>query len=428
MQIFSQLSLGETQVLELVSPLVNRKSPPLSGQSLQPPLESQMAIEHFASMAWSTMVEPGDAVAGVVNLALGAAKALASLRESIDSHDGGKAVLMAIAAANPNLENLGKKTLGERLPEAIERWRHRFVLNDVLSEIRLAGRLGASILTDQMPDWPIGLNDLQANKPHLLWMLGQTDHLADTARSVAFVGARSATTYGVAVTEELVGGLSTKSFSTVSGGAFGIDSVAHRASMDANQTTLAIMAGGLARLYPAGNSALFESIRANGLVISELPPSREPTKWRFLQRNRLIAAISRATVVVEAGWRSGSISTANHAAILGRPVAAVPGAITAQASRGTNQLIRDRKAELIGSADDLLELLQAIHVPEARSSKELGPSETRLFDALSVRAKPLERLCADSGMSIREVSEAISSLQLAGLVKSDIAGWRKSNA
>jgi len=188
------------------------------------------------------------------------------------------------------------------------------------------------------------------------------------------------------------------------------------------------MAGGLARLYPAGNSALFESIRANGLVISELPPSREPTKWRFLQRNRLIAAMSMATVVVEAGWRSGSISTANHAAILGRPVAAVPGSITSQASRGTNQLIRDRKAELIGSADDLLELIQAIHVPEEKSSKELGPRETRLLDALSVRAKTLERLCADTGMSIREVSSAISSLQLVGLVKSDIEGWRKSNA
>jgi len=428
MQIFSRLSVSETQVMDLVSPLLTQNPSALGKGLNQAALEPSSALDIFASMAWSTMVEPGDAVAGVINLALGPATSLATLRECIDAQDEGRALLTAISEANPHLENVGKRTLAQRLPEAIERWRYRFSLVDTLSEINVAHRLGVAVLTDQMPDWPPGLNDLQVNKPHVLWTLGRTERLNDACHSVALVGARNASDYGTTVTEELVSGLSSKAFATVSGGAFGIDSVAHRASLADNQTTVAVMAGGLARLYPAANAALFREIQSEGLVISEMPPSREPTKWRFLQRNRLIAAMSKATVVVEAGWRSGSISTANHAAILGRPVAAVPGAITSQTSRGTNQLIRDRKAELIGSAEDLLELISSLHVTSKRPLTELGPNEIRLLDALSLRAKSIERLCVETGMSIREVSSAMTLLQIAGLVRSELSGWRKSNA
>ena len=139
----------------------------------------------------------------------------------------------------------------------------------------------------------------------------------------------------------------------VSGAAYGIDGMAHRAALNAGGVTVAMLAGGVDRAYPAGHTELLARIAAHGVVASEVPCGSAPTKWRFLQRNRSISALAQATVVVEAGWRSGSLNTAGHAAALGRPLGAVPGPITSTTSTGCHLLIQAGIARLITSADDL---------------------------------------------------------------------------
>jgi len=426
--MYSRLSLEESQIMAAVRPLLTEHAAPFEcANSDEPEPNTADLLDAFASIAWSTISEPGDAIAGIATMALGATKALVALREDLESHSHGKVLFRAISDANPNLELAGKKSLADRLPEAVERWRARFVLNNVLKEIALAERLGARVVCGSTPGWPQGLDELGAHRPQLLWLLGDVNRLSSLSRCVAFVGARSSTGYGERVTQELVAALASKSFATISGGAFGIDSAAHLASIAADATTVAVMAGGLAQLYPAGNAALFKQIAQSGLIVSELPPSREPTKWRFLQRNRLIAAASQATVVVEAGWRSGSTSTANHAASLGRLVAAIPGDISRQESRGANKLIRDRKAELIGSAEDLIELIDSLELAPVTRQTDFGPLEVRLLDALTYRPKSLDRLCSETGMSLREVAVAANSLKNQGLAQFELGAWRKLN-
>ena len=169
------------------------------------------------------------------------------------------------------------------------------------------------------------LGDLEAHAPFALWVRGDPRRLAALDRSIALVGARAATGYGEHVTIEAASGLVDRGFAIVSGAAYGIDGAAHRAALASQGTTVAVLAGGLDRFYPSGHEQLLGRIADRGVVVAEVPPAPTPTKWRFLLRNRLIAALSGATVVVEAGWRSGSLNTAGHAATLGRPLGAVPG-------------------------------------------------------------------------------------------------------
>ena len=161
--------------------------------------------------------------------------------------------------------------------------------------------------------------------PLALWIRGDARHFGRLDRSVALVGARAATGYGEHVAMESAAGLSDRGFVIVSGGAYGIDAAAHRAALASEGVTVAFLAGGVDRLYPAGNSELLRRIASEGVLVAELPPGSAPTRWRFLMRNRLIAAAASATVVVEAGRRSGSLNTAGHAAQMGRPLGAVPG-------------------------------------------------------------------------------------------------------
>lgn len=412
MSAFEMLSISSSRISSLVAPLVDESC------DLDP-------LEIFCSLAWSSITEPGDAMAGLANLALGATDSLIALRNSIQKADRGQSLLQAIALANPNSDGLAKADLQERIAEAVDRWKPRFVLQVLVSELELARQIGARILIAADPAWPSQVNDLGLNKPIVLWLLGKAEARAVGERSIAFVGARNATDYGLATTEHLVSETVRQGFLIVSGAAQGIDAAAHEAALKSNTPNLAVMAGGLARLYPQQNLDLLARIQKSGFVISEQPPSREPTKWRFLQRNRLIAAISKATVVVEAGWRSGSINTANHASDLGRPIAAVPGQIFSQASRGCHELIRTQKATLIASSEDLFELVQPTKLAPTAGRLDLGQLEIRMLDALSTRAKTLDQLCVEAGMSLREVSVALAALEQAGLAKCDIRGWRR---
>jgi DNA processing protein len=192
--------------------------------------------------------------------------------------------------------------------------------------------------------------------PTKLWVRGNGDLAELTQRAVAVVGSRACTQYGEHVAANLGLHLSTRSWTVVSGGAYGIDSAAHRGVLAANGDTVAVLACGLDRPYPASNASLFNRIAEYGLVVSAYEPGTPPSRDRFLARNRLIAAMCQGLVVVEAAARSGSMHAATCALELGRPVMAVPGPVTSAMSAGTHRLIRDG-AQLVRDADDVTEVL-----------------------------------------------------------------------
>jgi DNA processing protein len=219
--------------------------------------------------------------------------------------------------------------------------------------------------------------------------------------------------------------------------------MAHRAALASHGLTVAFLAGGVDRFYPNGHDALLTRIVDEGAVISELPCGQPPTKWRFLQRNRLIAAASQATVVVEAGWRSGSLNTAGHAAALGRPLGAVPGPVTSAASAGCHRLIRDYDATLVTNPDEMAELLgdpipdsggRVAREDRARAARpdqhDSDTAEvTRLFDALSTTSpRTSTDIAARAGLSLATVQSLLGRLELDGRVSERERGWVKVKA
>lgn len=207
--------------------------------------------------------------------------------------------------------------------------------------------------------WPTSLDDLP-DAPSALYALGDVTLLRAAATAgLSIVGARASTSYGDRVTSDLVGAMGADRI-VVSGGAYGVDAAAHRSALARGVATIAVLPGGLDRLYPAGNRGLFERIFASGgLIVSEKPVGTAPTRNAFLERNRLVAALTPATVVVEAGPRSGSLDTARRAKELGRRVGAVPGPITSTTSTGCHNLIRSGGAVLISTPEDALALAGA---------------------------------------------------------------------
>ena len=298
------------------------------------PQEQHHAISRgsLARAIWSTIIEPGDQAAGEFIARLNAADALeAVLNGESDSIDEEKF-----------------RTLRERVMS-------KFSSGAVEMAFRSAARFGAELVTPEHPHWPTRINDLGNSAPVALWVRGNTELLVDEV-STAIVGARAATGYGEHVTMEIAAGLVGRGHTIVSGAAYGIDGMAHRAALASSGHTVAYLAGGVDRFYPSGHGALLSRIVEAGLVVSELPCGAAPTKWRFLMRNRLIAASTKATLVVEAGWRSGSLNVAGHAVALGRPLGAVPGPVTSAASAGCHRLIRECGAIVVTNTDEAAEL------------------------------------------------------------------------
>ena len=272
-----------------------------------------------------------------------------------------------------------------------------------------------------------------------------SDRLAElAARSVAVVGARACTDYGRHVTGEIASGLAARGFTVVSGGAYGIDAAAHRAAVVSGAPTVAFLAGGVDRLYPVGNTELLRAVMADGgAVVSEVPPGSVPSRVRFLLRNRLIAAFSGATVVVEAAWRSGSLSTAVRAAELSRPVGAVPGPVTSMASTGCHRLLRDGAAVCVTDADEVAELAGALardaapaapvagtrRAPRAAAYDGLDAVETRAWDALPLRSgAPTDAVARSAGLAVPEAVGALGRLEIRGLAERTPGGWRRVRA
>jgi DNA processing protein len=252
------------------------------------------------------------------------------------------------------------------------------------------------------------------------------------ARSVSVVGARAATAYGEYVSAGIAAGLADHGVTVVSGAAYGIDGSAHRGALSGGGPTAAVLACGLDRAYPQGHRQLIERMAAEGMVLTEVPPGSAPTRWRFLERNRLIAALSEVTVVVEAAHRSGALGTAGRAGRLSRIVAAVPGPVTSPASAGCHDLLRDG-AVCVTDAAEVLELLSAmgeqlplpVEVPTS-DHDGLAPADIRLLDALPVgRGAEVTSLARVACLTEAEVWAGLGRLEVRGVARRTGTRWRR---
>ncbi|MFD0483315.1 DNA-processing protein DprA [Kineococcus sp. GCM10028916] len=373
-------------------------------------LRAALADERLARATWSRLAEPGDAAAAHLVAEVGAVTAL-------------EAVLTG------------------RGPD---RWRTRLPDVDPASDLATVRAAGGRLLVPGDDEWPQRLADLDHDgtgerplgAPFCLWVRGPAHLREVTARSAALVGARAATAYGQHVTSELAAGVSDRGFAVVSGGAFGIDAAAHRAALAVDGVSVAVLACGVDRSYPLGNAALLARLAERGALVSEVPPGSTPTRWRFLERNRLIAALTSGTVVVEAAWRSGALSTADRAERLMRPVGAVPGPVTSPASAGCHRLLRERGAVCVTSADEVAELLgelgrEEVAVPsvERRAFDGLDREELRVAECLPRRGSHgLERLAREAGLDLPLVQSVLGRLELSGVAVRDADGWRSGVA
>jgi len=229
---------------------------------------------------------------------------------------------------------------------------------EVITQITSAG---AFLLTPEDIDWPASLNDLAA-PPIALLIKGQREYLPNLINSISIVGTRNPTTYGRRIAEDFGAGVADHEWAVVSGGAIGIDAAAHNGCLVGEGITVAVLGGGFNKNYPAAHEKLFAEISESGLLISEVMPDVPAIPHRFLTRNRLIAALSKATIVVEAAFRSGSLRTARDAAEIFRPVMAIPGPINSPTSEGCHRLIAERVAELVSSVSEVMELVKPISI------------------------------------------------------------------
>ncbi len=229
---------------------------------------------------------------------------------------------------------------------------------EVITQITSAG---AFLLTPEDIDWPVSLNDLAA-PPIALLIKGQREYLPNLIDSISIVGTRNPTPYGRRIAEDFGAGVADHEWAVVSGGAIGIDAAAHNGCLVGEGITVAVLGGGFNKNYPAAHEKLFAEISESGLLISEVMPDVPAIPHRFLTRNRLIAALSKATIVVEAAFRSGSLRTARDAAEIFRPVMAIPGPINSPTSEGCHRLIAERVAELVSSVSEVMELVKPISI------------------------------------------------------------------
>ncbi|MFU8947045.1 DNA-processing protein DprA [Mycetocola zhadangensis] len=381
------------------------------------------AKERFARAVWTTLAEPGDGTAGFLTSALGASRSLDALIE-------GRSAAQIVDELNIHGYVERVDGLVDDIQKALTRWLPRLDSTSALTAVRTAAHCGATILIPGDASWPDQLNDLDSHAPLGLWVRGDTARLRSADRSISLVGARAATGYGEHVTIEAASSLVGRGFAIVSGAAYGIDGAAHRATLASNGTTFAFLAGGVDRPYPSGHDSLIGRIIDTGAVLSEVPCGTSPTKWRFLQRNRLIAALSQATVVLEAGWRSGSLNTAGHAAALGRALGAVPGSVMSAASAGCHRLIREYGATCVTNADEMAELVQGGLDDLDRGNgrvpgvANLTPEETRVLDALSTgKGRTVDDIARRSGLPNSVVQAALGVLQIYEAADERSHGW-----
>ncbi len=399
------------------------------------------AADRYARVALSILTDPGDEV-------------LAALLSSVPAHE--VVTLVMSRHADPAsvllrsclLDEAGdaaadRPDAGERTAvgkvaasRAIERWRRR--RHEVPPPARLAvwEDAGFRILCPGDAEWPTQLDDLGAARPVMLWVRGPSDLRFSCLRSVSVVGSRAATAYGSHVATELSAELAGLSWTVISGGAFGIDACAHRGALAVEGTTVAVLASGLVFGYPKANADLFNAIAHNGVLVSECPPDRSPTRPGFLVRNRLIAALSRGTLVVEAALRSGAINTARHARELNRPLMAVPGPITSEQSAGCHELIREFGAACVTGARDVIEMVAPLDeagAPALRApavpADDLDPVTVSVLRAVAQRVgRGPATIATIARVDLDTAMRCLGLLAAAGHVERCDHGWRARKA
>jgi len=371
--------------------------------------------DRMARAALGYLADPGDLVLGALLQHCSAVQVVAALVAGQHPLTGRP----QDAAALPGLDR------------ALARWSAR------LSRLPRPGQLTRDMSTYRLvcpgdPEWPTQLAALGNAAPIGLWLQGQADLRFACLRSVSVVGSRSATSYGRHVATELAATLAERGCAVVSGGAYGIDAAAHRGAMAGGGATVAVLASGLRYAYPRGHTTLFKAIAERGVLASELPPDHRPTRPGFLVRNRVIAALSRGTVVVEAAVRSGALATAARALDLCRPLMAVPGPVTSAQSAGCHEILRNAGAVLVTDATDVMDL--AFPVGEATSSPGRGPVLPRdeldgvtraVLEAVpSCGGTGPAAIAVAAGVGLGTVLQCLGALAAAGFVHRSPQGWR----
>ena len=395
------------------------------------------AAVRSARAALSRLFEPSDNIGLALVAAAGPVDALRLATGSIRPGTGIMAEIAEILSA------AGVTVRQGSLDEALRRWAPRAGALSPERDLATMERLGGGLLVPEDSLWPAALHDLELGMPLCLWVRGSPARgVPPMQRTAAVVGSRDSTGYGASVTGDLAAGLVSRGWTVVSGGAYGIDAQAHRAALSVGAAdgvpTIAVLAGGLDRYYPAGNEDLLRAVADRGLMLSEVPPGSAPTRWRFLQRNRIIAALSAVTVVVEARWRSGALNTAHHAAGLGRQVGAVPGSVYSANSAGCHRLLRDGSAVCVTDAAEVVELAGPLELCPGQADTEksgaradhdgLTVEDILLLDALPLRSgSPVEKLASVAGLSVPSVRAGLARLELEDLaVRAGTDSWRRS--
>ncbi len=355
------------------------------------------------------------------------------------------ALALLMAVAEPGDPKVG---------EALDRWGARELVDRVRDgcggfpgaramRLRLAGVrgeeqlaraevVGAVLVVRGGPDWPTQLDDLGAGRPLALWTRGSAPLRPMLLRSAAMVGSRTASQYGARIAAELGAGLAERRWTVVSGAALGIDGAAHRGALAGGGPTVAVLAGGLDVPYPMAHARLLDEIAAEGTVIGEAGFGAVPARHRFLTRNRVIAALARGTVVVEAAVRSGALSTARFAADLNRVLMAVPGPITSAVSAGSNELLRTRQAIAVTRVEEIIEDvgrigadLAPVRAGEDRPLDGLSRRQAEVIETLPARSPlPLDEVARRCGLEPAEATAELGQLALLGMVERIDGGWR----
>lgn len=365
--------------------------------------------DRLARVALSTVFEPGDLRVASLVAELGAAPLLQLLLAEQDARG-------TLSDATARLDTL-----------------------DLTRQLDVADRLGIRFVVPGDAEWPTACDELAyaepvrrvGGPPWGLWLRGPLN-LADLSPSVAVVGSRSATSYGAEIAASISATVAAAGHPVVSGAAFGVDQAAHRGALTGGGLTVAILACGVDRAYPSAHRQLLLHLAQHGLVVSELPPGRSPTRLRFLSRNRVIAALATATVVVEAAARSGALSTATWASRLNRSLLGVPGPVTSATSQGVHQLVRTGAATLVTCGEEVLEVVggSGQHLPEeprgpVRARDRLTQRQQQVLEAVPVHAPAAsDSISRAAGIGVVEVRSTLDHLARTGLVECTGVGWR----
>jgi DNA processing protein len=403
-------------------------------------VNEKLTGETYARAALTYLAEPTDRWLGQLLQVHGAVAMLDAIKSG---QPLGTIGLVGSAAAQGTGPGLSRGRAREAVKSAMERWRTRLPELPSPEQVLAFRESGIRLVCPGDPEWPGQLADLGDDQPYALWLRGSADLRFSCLRSVAIVGSRAATAYGSYVAAEFAASVAARGLAVVSGGAFGIDAAAHRGALGADGVTVAVLACGVDMAYPTAHTELFDAIAAQGVLVSEWPPGRHVSRLRFLVRNRVIAALSTGTLVVEASQRSGAVNTARHARDLRRRLMAVPGPVTSDLSAGCHQVIREWAGTLVTSAAEVVEHLSpvgellaaepgpVVQLASRRQAPTVFPRDlldlesAKVLDAMPRRGGiGTVRVAQRAGLAPAATATLLGELATGGFVERCDDGWR----